>query len=157
MTAALAVAPDVAAPDSTDGPQLLAVTSSPTALKLAFAAANRNSRLVVGDTVLAREDDPDTAIDPGALESAPGSAAAPEQNPENGGEDEAARFVVPHGDFARAILSQRPLVIDGTAFSALVSVGGTALEVLEPTGPPSAESPSATVTLREPAAGASPE
>jgi hypothetical protein len=109
--AELEVAVGVAAPESgsaADVPQLQSVAASSSGVGLVFAALTRSARLTTGDSILEAET-------PRA-----GEAEAPAAG---GG-----RFIVPRIDFARSVLRERPLVLDGSAFATSLSVAGTVLQ-----------------------------
>ncbi len=89
------------------GPQLQSVTSAEVGVSAVFSAVTRGARLKTGDSILEAEPPPSEDTDPAAG---------------------LARFTVPAIDFARSVLRRRPLVLDGSSFAALLSVGGTSPE-----------------------------
>jgi len=110
--AELAVAVDVAAQEvenTQDGPQLQTVTTSDIGICMVFSPVARGARLTTGDSILEAE----------PPESKEEGAAA---------DDDTGRFDVPRIDFARSVLRERPLYLDGLSFATSLSVGGTSLQ-----------------------------
>jgi hypothetical protein len=108
----LGVAVDVAVQGvdgARDGPGVQALAASETGVYVIFAPVTRGSRLTTGDSILAAE-----LLDP-----------AGDELP---ADDETGRFTVPRIDFARSVLSGRPLYLDGSSFATSLSVGGTSLQ-----------------------------
>ena len=89
-------------------PAIQAATAAEDGIHLVFAPLARGARLTTGDSVLdATRSEPD--------DDAPTA-------------DGAAEFTVPRIDFARSVLQNRPLYVDGTPFATSLSVGGMALD-----------------------------
>jgi hypothetical protein len=110
--AELAVAVDVAAQETEspeDGPQLQTVTMSEMGVGVVFSPVTRGAHLTTGDSIL-------EAAPPDSEEE--GTAAG----------DDTGRFNVPRIDFARSVLRERPLYLDGLSFATSLSVGGTSLQ-----------------------------
>jgi hypothetical protein len=110
--AELAVTVDVAAREmenAEDGPQLQTVTASETGVSVVFSPVTRSARLTTGDSIL---------------------EAAPAESEEEGiaADDDTGRFDVPRIDFARSVLRERPLYLDGSSFATWLSVGGRSLQ-----------------------------
>jgi hypothetical protein len=104
--------PDDAVPDPNAArAELVALGRDPTAMSGTFRSLTPRATLAVADSRIERT----------------------RREAEDGGEDPVeddttATFVVPYETFARALLEDRPLRVDGTAFEPSVSVGVTALE-----------------------------
>jgi hypothetical protein len=105
--ASLAVAADVAPREAEEGPRLQGVAQSTTAMSVVFTSARATARLSVGDNLLE-------------------SIRSPNEVRE--GEEQATEFTVPHADFARALVSRAPLVLDGASFEPSLAIAGVALE-----------------------------
>jgi hypothetical protein len=118
-TAALRLVPDVMlvttmgpggeiiAPDEgTARPELEGMTRDPTQVGLAFRSLTASATLAVADVRVER-----TQTERGSEES-----------------ESTGTFAVPYDAFAQALLEDRPLRIDGTAFRASLTIVDTALE-----------------------------
>jgi hypothetical protein len=110
--AELDVAVDVSAQEgenADDGPRLQSVTMSEPGVSVVFSQVTRGARLTTGDNILgATRPEPD------------------EQAPSTG--DTTGQFTVPRIDFARSVLGGRRLRLDGSQFTATLSVGGVPLQ-----------------------------
>jgi hypothetical protein len=102
---------DIAAQEGNadDGPQLQTVATSEFGVCLVFAPVTRRARLTTADSILL--------------------AMPPESDEEDRApDDNTGRFTVPRIDFARSVLRQRPLYLDGSSFATSLSLSGTVLQ-----------------------------
>jgi hypothetical protein len=104
--ASLSLAPDIIASDTSDGPQLQNVSRSAAGLTVRFGSVGRAARLVAGDDLLGRNDEESADDDP-----------------------DQAEFSVSYADFARALLSRRPLLLDGASFDTTLAVNGVVVDM----------------------------
>jgi hypothetical protein len=111
---AAAVPDDAVAGGGAPRAELVALAGDPTALNLTFRSLTPRATLGVGDARIER-----TSLETEAAEG-------PDED------DTTATFAVPYAVFARALLDDRPLRIDGTAFEPSLNVGVAALERSSP-------------------------
>jgi hypothetical protein len=88
-----------------DAPQLQSIGASTEGVSVVLSQVTRSARLTTGDSIL----EP-TAHD---LEDEEAST-----------DDTSGEFMIPRLDFARSVLRERPLYVDGAAFVTTLSVGG---------------------------------
>jgi hypothetical protein len=112
------VAVDVSAEEglnADDAPQLQSTGSSTEGVSVTFSSVARSARLTTGDSILERA----------AHDLDAGEAST---------DDTSGEFTIPRLDFARSVLRELPLHVDGAAFVTTLSVGGVALQ-REPSEP----------------------
>ena len=103
---------DVAAEEgqnADDAPRVQSIGSSTDGVHVVFSSVARSARLTTGDSIL--------------------EPAAHDLEDEEASTDETSgEFAVPRLDFARSVLRERPLYVDGAAFVTTLSVGGGLLQ-----------------------------
>ncbi len=93
---------------SSDTPALQGAGAAEDGIHLVFAPLSASARLTTGDSVL--------------------DATRPEPSDDDPQADRVGEFTVPRIDFARSVLRNRALYVDGTPFVTSLSVGGVSLD-----------------------------
>jgi len=108
--ASVTVMPEVGSSAADEGPQLQGTSCMPSHVRVGFTSVPRWARLSAGDSLVESMSEPVDPQDDGV----------------------STEFLVSHLDFARAVLTQKPLVLSGARFDTSLSVGGVELEAEPP-------------------------